>query len=918
MPENAENQFDVEGAKKTIADLTAKYKAVVRDGKVKGYTEEETKKDFILPLFKALGWNVDDKEEVSAEEHLSSGRTDFGFYINGWCKFYLEAKPLKSDLNKEEYAKQAVRYSWNKDVSWAVLTDFESLKVFNAQNVSSSLGDKLLFEIPYDQYLDRFEQLILLSRPSFLKDEIDAYATNIGKKLQRVSVTSSLYKDLSEARKMLTKGLSMCNPTVSKDLLDEGIQKLLDRIIFIRVAEDRKIEPPTLRVLVRDYKTKSSMGEDLYDFMIKKFRELDKIYNSNLFSEHPFEDWDEFSGFTEKAIDLFYGKHGYYEYDFSVIPADVLGSVYENYLSYQLAQSESELSVSKDAKKRKEQGIYYTPPYIVDFIVSNALKPVLDKCNTLSELEQVKVLDPACGSGSFLIRALDVLNEKYIELGKKGDEATKSKILVNNIYGVDLDEKAVEITRLNLLINSLDQKMKLPRLDKNIKRGNSLVLASGDELEKFYGESAEEVKSFNWKKEFPDVFDRDNPGFDVVIGNPPYIDSESMTKTMPDDRNYMSAHYDAAKGNWDMFCVFIEQALRLCRNDGFHSFIVPNKLVSANYASEIRKILSEKNYVTLIRDYSDIKVFPISVYPVVYVARKADAGSTTTIEFAEPYKNSFKIISREVNYQEFSNGGSWQLQKSQSGNALTEKIADSSTSKTLDEYAQVSGAATVAEAYLIKDVVGDNKQVGLKIVNSGTIDRYASLWGRKEMRYLGVKLLNPTIQEPALEKISSRRLEQAKSSKIIIANMTRRLECMLDEKGEYLAGKSTTIVLSNKDLKVLLAVLNSDLMSYYIKDRFGSNHMQGGALRLGAPELKQLPISNRLLDDKERLSSLVKLVDEMLKVQLALAEVTEKSDKWNELNSKAKGVDKAINQAIYDAYQISADEIDEVERAVQS
>lgn len=915
---NVQNAFDVEESKNTIASLVAKYYKVVKDGGLKRYTEEETKKDFILPLFKALGWDVDDKREVSAEEHMSSGRPDYGFYIDGWTKFYLEAKPLKSDLNREEYARQAVSYSWNKDVTWAILTDFESLKVFNAQNVNSSLGDKLFFEIHCDEYLDRYDQLYLLSRQAFEIDGIDAEATKFGKKLQRESVTISLYKDLNEARKLLTKGLSMCNPDVEKNLLDEGIQKLLDRIIFLRVAEDRKIEPSTLRGLVREYQTKGAMGEDLYDFMIKKFRELDKVYNSNLFSEHAFEKWDEFSGNTEKAIELFYGKSGYYEYDFSIIPADVLGSVYENYLSYQLAQSENEISVSKDSKKRKEQGIYYTPPYIVDFIVSNALNPVLEKCKSLKELEHIKVLDPACGSGSFLIKALDVINEKYKQFGEKGDESTKVKILTNNIYGVDLDEKAVEITRLNLLINSLDQKMKFPPLDKNIKRGNSLVLASGDELEKFYGDDSSEVRVFNWKEEFPSVFTRDNPGFDVVIGNPPYIDSESMTKTMPADRNYMSAHYDSAKGNWDMFCVFIEQALRLCRKNGYHSFIVPNKLISANYASEIRKILSEQNYVTLLRDYSEIKVFPIAVYPIVYVAEKTQPGTTTTVEFAVPNKNTFKIISRQVDYEQFSNKGSWQLQKSQSLNELTEKISNPDKTKLLSEYATLTGAATVAEAYLIKEYISDDSLNSLKMVNSGTIDRYSSLWGRKEIRYLGTKLLKPTISKQNLSKISEKRVAQSESSKIVIANMTRRLECMFDEKGNYLAGKSTTIVISKNNLKVLLAVLNSNLINYFIKDKFGSNHMQGGALRLGAPELKLLPINTTLFDDKETVKEIVSIVDEMLRLQSVLSETAEKSDKWDELTRSIEKVDKKIDQLIYDVYEISTEEVAEIEASVRS
>ena len=139
---------------------------------------------------------------------------------------------------------------------------------------------------------------------------------------------------------------------------------------------------------------------------------MDKIYDSNLFSQHPFEEWEEFSGATEAVIDILYGDKDYFEYDFSAIPADVLGAVYENYLGYKLKQSKKDLDLSKDKRKRKEQGIYYTPRFIVDYIVQNALGPVLDKCKSINDLQKIKVLDPACGSGSFLVAAMNFLIKK--------------------------------------------------------------------------------------------------------------------------------------------------------------------------------------------------------------------------------------------------------------------------------------------------------------------------------------------------------------------------------------------------------------------------------------------------------------------------------------------------------------------------
>ncbi len=423
-----------EQAKQKIGELIKKYEEVLKSGEVKKYTEEETKKDFILPLFEALGWDVFNKKEVSAEEHIkSSGRVDYGFYVNGRTKFYLEAKPLKADLNDEDFAKQAIRYSWNRGVTWAVLTNFESVKVFNAQAISKYLGDKLYFEMPHSEFLERFDQLWQLSRSEFEHDLINKEAERVGKKLQKISITSLLYEDLNKSREILTKGFTLWNKHLDKDLLDEGVQRLLDRLVFIRVAEDRGIEPPTLQPLLREWKS-SPRKEPFFKSLISKFRELDITYNSNLFKPHPFEDWEEYDNVTEEVISIFYGKPGYYEYDFKAIPADILGMVYENYLGYRLSQSKKGLAVAKDIKKRKEQGIYYTPSFIVDYIVKNTLGPVLDRCRSIDDLKKIKVLDPACGSGSFLIKALEVIGDKYKEFNRPVDTYVKIQIITENLY----------------------------------------------------------------------------------------------------------------------------------------------------------------------------------------------------------------------------------------------------------------------------------------------------------------------------------------------------------------------------------------------------------------------------------------------------------------------------------------------------
>ncbi len=314
----------MEEAKKKIEALIKKYEQVLNSNKTGDYTEQDTKNVFITPLFEALDWDISSKDDVSSEEsQKSGGRVDYGFYLNGRPVFYLEAKPLRADLDKEEYARQAIKYSWNKGVDYAVLTDFEGLKVFNAQLIEGSVVDRLIFEISYKNYLEDFDRLWLLSKQSFSEKLLDKYADKYGKKLKRVSVGDKLYKDIQECRELLTESFRIYNNGLTSDLIDEGVQKLLNRLVFLRVAEDRGIEPPILKELVHGWQSSGKDRKDLYQTMVAKFRELDGYYNSNLFSYHPFEKWEEHNEATEEVIEILHGKKGNYEYDFKFIPADI-------------------------------------------------------------------------------------------------------------------------------------------------------------------------------------------------------------------------------------------------------------------------------------------------------------------------------------------------------------------------------------------------------------------------------------------------------------------------------------------------------------------------------------------------------------------------------------------------------------------
>lgn len=841
-----------------IKILVEKYRELVRIKKVGDYNEEETKIGFILPLFEALGWDINNKYEVSSEEQQSGGRVDHGFYLNGRAKFYLEAKSLKVDLDREEFAKQAIRYSWNKGVTWAILTDFEGLKVFNAQVISESLGNKLFFEIKWDEYLNRIDQLSLLSRDSMSNGLLDKEAEKYGKKLKMISVGASLYKDLKECRDILTKSLSIWNPKVDGDLLDEGVQKLLDRLIFIRVVEDRGVEEEILIPMIRQWKPNKGQVT-LFKTMISKFRELDEIYNSNLFSPHPFEDWAEFNNDTEKVVEILYGKKGYYEYDFKVIPSDVLGAVYENYLGYRLSKSKKGLSINKDSGKRKEQGIYYTPSYIVDYIVENALKPVLDTCTGVEQLKKIKVLDPACGSGSFLIKALDMIYKKYVEFGYNNDEEnTKIQILSENIYGVDLDHQAIEIARLNLLISTLKQKIKLPSLTKNIKNGNSLISGTDEELKKYFGNNFRDKKPFNWEQEFPEVFKQG--GFDVIIGNPPYINSRNLDGS---DKNFLGVNFKSASDQYDLYSLFVEKSINLLHTRGCLGFIIPNKFLVTKYGLALRKYIIENSVLTAYKDCSTENVFmEANVYPVVIVLKKET-----------------KSVSLDGKYDLLRTFGVTGINK------IIQKIDSISNRVILKVWRPI---ATATEIEVGNDIIITNREIG---------------------RYV--------LAETRIGKLSKSREEDSCKNKIILKKLCFNLEAGIDYKGLFTVNTTYCILVPEHDVNMeyVLGILNSKLLTYFVRNEYSQTALRGGYIELRVYQIQILPII-RVAQDKQR--NMVRYVKDIIKLEVKIKDYEINSEKWKSIKSEMEKVDKMINEEVYQLYSITDTEKEIIENSSKS
>ncbi len=619
-----------EQPKLKIAELITKYEGL-SPSEIKSFHEAKTKQGFIEPLFRTLGWNFDDTNEVAPEEKASNGRVDYAFKLHGVSQFYLEAKPLKATLSKPEYAKQAITYAYNKGVTWVVLTDFEELRLFNAQ------ANKPFLTLTYKDYASNFDNLWLLSRESLEKGLLNKEAAQYGALPPTLTVETRLFRQLRQWREGLFNQLHFYNKDLTFSQIDEVIQRLFNRLIFIRTCEDRGIEEKRLLSAVNQWKTGGHKGE-LVEAVRQIFREFDGYYDSDLFAPHLLDTEGVFieSAIIESIINgLYEVPGGMASYDFSIIDADVLGAVYEQYLGHvadivkqrareaqarmDLGLAEETIEITAKKQRRKEHGIYYTPEFVTDYIVKETVGCFL-KERSYNEILNIKILDPACGSGSFLIRAYDeLLNYHAYQRGKpvsELDQWERLPILTGNIFGVDLDMQAVEIARLNLLLRSLARRDKLPFLHDNIRQGNSLISGTEEELKGYFGDNWRDKKPFNWEQEFNNIMAQG--GFDIVIGNPPYAGFQGFK-----DKEYLKEAFETTKGRFDIYIPFIELGMRILKSGGLLSFICPTNFMKRGHGEALRKFCKSKASILEIVDFRDFQIFEEALnYTGIFVLKK--------------------------------------------------------------------------------------------------------------------------------------------------------------------------------------------------------------------------------------------------------------------------------------------------------
>ena len=966
-----------------IIELVSKYDQIKKSGEIKRYNEEMTKKDFIMPLFEALGWNVSNRskknDSISAEETISKKRVDYGFRINGIPRFFLEAKSVKEEniQNIPKYVTQAIDYAWMKSCSWAILTNFETIAVYNADWKSGYFGGNLFYVLHPNDFL-KDSRFTNLSKEAFENNELDTAASKVSKKQFKNPINKQLLADMIHSREILSKDIVRNNQDkyLSQDDIDESVQRVLDRLIFIRNAEDRGLEENRLQSDVRQWSAKGK-GQ-LIRVISEIYRDYDNKYNSKLFAKHLADDLIIDNDTLLEVIEgLNHSKDDSYRYDFSIIESDVLGNIYEQYLGNILKSTPKRAKLEESKTHRKEQGIYYTPSYIVDYIVKNTVGEYI-KTHTPEEIRNVRILDPACGSGSFLIRAYKELEAYWNNYYKKNKEisesartvkqakfdpqaesdtlefySTKTEILMNNIFGVDLDPKAVEIAQLNLLLQISERKRRLPLLQNNIKIGNSLI-----------DDPKVNNRAFKWEEEFPEIIK--NGGFDIVIGNPPYVRIQNLEE---EEITHFNNTFRSAFKNYDIYLLFVEKSLKLLRKNGDIGFIIPSKFVNSDYGLGLRNLISETKTLHKFVDFKDIQIFGDATnYTCLLFLRNSENR-----EFAYLYpksKDDFSLqeVSNKEIFHEYNlpnplknepwiladNNVSRLIEKLKNqGNRLgeiCENIFQGLTTSADSIYFVKVASETKELASIINPV--DNKEFAIekpilkKLLKGKDIRKWSVEWKgyyvvypysvkNGKVSFLPLEVIKESYPlayeyfkhyEYQLKSRESNRfenednwhqyiyrknLEKFEQPKIITQVLASSNTFALDNQGEYyfVGGGNAGgygIVLKDeykKSYYYILALLNSNVLEFYLKNI--STPFRGGYFSYGKRFIENLPI---IFGKGSEFNSIVTLSEKQVDISARVSNL-QNTDERTRLERQLNDNVLELNRIIYKVYGLNNWEI---------
>jgi len=982
--------IDKLSAKEKIESLVTRFEDQYDSYKDSDYNETQTRRDFIDPFFKALGWDMDNEEgyaeayrEVINEDKVRiSGAMkapDYSFRLVGGKRlFFVEAKKPSVSVKEDiQPAYQVRRYGWSAKLPISIITDFEEFAIYDCTKKPDPTDKSSVSRIKYLTFRDYSKEFDFIwdtfSKEQVLKGSFDKFVQSDTYKKGTATVDKDFLESLDRWRTYLAANISWNNKNLDEDEINFVVQQTINRLIFLRIAEDRSVEPyGTLKHTIKQ--------GNLYQNLYELFRKADEKYNSGLF-DFKKDKISENVIIENKIIKTIINELYYPEcpFEFSVLPVEILGSAYEQFLGKVIRITTGHRAkIEYKPEVRKAGGVYYTPQYIVEYIVKNTVGKLI-KGKTPKEISKIKIVDPACGSGSFLIGAfqylLDYHKNYYSDNGKssKGRKenpltpdghlttAEKKRILLNNIFGVDIDVNAVEVTKLSLLLKCMEGETEasiatqqklfnervLPTLDENIKSGNSLIDTDFYDSQLDFGEE-KKIKPFSWQKGFPEAFKQG--GFDIVIGNPPWgadFSEEELSYLREKNREIIVRMIDS-------FMYFVYKSYKLLKTDGSFGMILPDVLFYQSDNSKLRKYILMNSNVFALLNLGD--VFENVTRPTCIIifskSEPSKSNKIMTIDLTNIKKvDKHNELHQNKNYEsvlqkqliEISN--SLFITTNAKHYSIINKIKNGKV-KNLSEFVDDDGiqrgvSPDLKEAFLVtseqvkqfklekthlRKTLTGGKQVKRFHINYPDLQL---IYTKRDTDFNDIPNICSFIDQ-FKSKITCKEVKDGKHS---IFALHRAREEKIFTKSEKLIGVITEdeIVVSidsNKtfvtdglylfgikdvDIKYLMGILNSKLFIFLYRL---ITMERGRALAQVKPTvLSEMPI--RIIDEKNKndkslQEEIIKNVDSLLKLYPEISE-SRLQTKTKQLEARVEYHISRIDEIVYKLYELKEDEITIVE-----
>lgn len=942
LSQKADSEIDL--SKNNLAERRKylnKWIDMLENGVLDKTKEEQLQGEFISDIFsKVLNasnitdgkdeWNLERETKTLMDGQKADGT--LGFFDSKGKKdirALIELKGANINLDARQKragdtrsaVEQAFGYApkYGRNCHWIIVSNFKEIRLYRA---NSMLEYQVFFLENLRDDLEFKKFIYVLSFYALVGTENKkAKSLELSEEYQKVQneIEKKFYNEYKKIRIDIFENMKNNNPEISELVIIEKVQKLLDRFLFICFCEDKGLIPEN------SYSNLVKRGEILED-IFESFKSFCNWINTGNKSKNiPYFNGGLFkpdSVLDNLIVDdeVFRKLEKIADYDFdSDLNESILGHIFEQSVSdiEELKKTSQNEEFDKKESKRKKDGIFYTPKYITKYIVESTMNAwIEDKKKELGEenlpelqekdfkydlykknysknfrkhvefwekfreeLRKIKIVDPACGSGAFLIEAFDFLlkynqmiDDKIFNMtGTKNlfDDTTK-EILENNIFGVDLNKESVEITKLSLWLRTANKDKTLATLENNIKCGNSLI-----------SDKSLCEKGFDWKGEFPEIFE--NGGFDIVIGNPPYVSAENIKEL---EKEYYRNNYKVATGRQNLYIIFYERGIELLNKNGYLSFITPYTILKNKYYMEARKYILENSKLLKLVDFKNITVFEKAVVDSIILILKKEQSKKYDFEKIYNIKNfgNNEYSSRTFTIENVYLNPDFSLEISDNFALILKMQKNSLKLKDIIEFKQ--GIITGNNKKFITNKISENTK---KVITGKDFNRYFLNYNGEYVIYDVDKLHRPRKKE--IFEIDN---------KILLRQTGAFPICTIDNSHYYTLDTvhNGKIINNNFSVFYILTLLNSKVLKFYYADCINEEGKVYAQVKI--IYIDELPIKNISLEEQkpfiEKADTMLELNKELqnkikkfknrLSSNLDLEEFSKKIESFYELSFK--------------------------------